>query len=267
MRKTLAILYLCVGLFLLPMSAAVNASTVVNIDAEITLVNYLKAAINQNVDELLTYVNDDRYYSDEFQKAEYTNFLETKKIIDYEITDVTKVSLTQVDFQTILTFENGGVEKVPFSLEFDKVWKVIIDTNSLDENYEVVKVGDNSSSSMNITSSEPLAKWDFWDRTSGYQFYSIATFGITGTSATLLLKQDGYNPRVNDSVKIDYAIVKKEWYGDDEWGSLSVDGTVSSLKSFYMSGDGTTKTGAQVRFTVWSKYLDTKIYGNGSVNQ
>ncbi|ACV63534.1 hypothetical protein Dtox_2758 [Desulfofarcimen acetoxidans DSM 771] len=152
MKRALSVLCL-LGLLLLSSCVTAFAGT----DAEDILTSYLNAIVNQNVEEILAFVIDERYSSDDcdFQKEEYTHFLKEKKLIDYKITNMSQESPTLINFEAILTYDNGSIEKVPFVLRYDKSWKVIINANSLEKNYEVIQEGiqepeANTSSSISV---------------------------------------------------------------------------------------------------------------------
>jgi hypothetical protein len=143
----------CLGLGLLfAMSTNIMANTAKNNEisseakdvtvAKDVLIRYLEAYSNQDVDDMLHYVIDKRYSpSDlELQKQEYAQFIQEQKLVAYKINNILKTAANQIQFETVLTYENGGVERVPIWLVFDKTWKLSID--ELDENYEVIKEAD-----------------------------------------------------------------------------------------------------------------------------
>ena len=72
MKKMLTVLCLCLGL-LFSLNATTFASTDTSMGAKDVLTKYLEAAINQDTDELVNYVIDKRYSSNDtdFQKKEY----------------------------------------------------------------------------------------------------------------------------------------------------------------------------------------------------
>ena len=107
-----------------------------------------------------------------------------------------------------------------------------------------------SSSSQAISPlATTLVSWDFSGRSGGAIFYSIGTFNIDGSTATLAnLTQTHDYVYSGCSVGITYAVVKKGIWGDSMWGQKKVSGEVTSPTNYSISGSGS-YTGAQIRFT------------------
>ncbi|AEG60268.1 hypothetical protein [Desulforamulus ruminis] len=269
MKKLLAVLCL-LGLLLLS-SVPAFAGTDTGKDAEGILTNYLNAIVNQNVDEILTLVIDERYSSDGSQKEEYTHFLEEKKLIDYKIKKMSQESPTQINFETILTFDNGSIERVPIVLKNDKSWKVFINEKSLEKNYEVIQEGNQKivTKPQEISpQATTLVSWSFTNRGGGAVFYSNNSFNISGSTATLAsVTQTHDYVNLGWPVGITYAIVKKGILGDSMWGQRYLSGSISNPVSVNVSGSGS-YTGAQVRFTTDIGNTSSMGYrGSGSLTQ
>ncbi|MGG3452316.1 hypothetical protein [Domibacillus aminovorans] len=113
-----------------------------------TLINYLQAVKEKNVEGVLDLVIDERYEDVELQKKEYSLLLNKEELIAYEIDPTsTTDSSGRHSFKTILTYADGTIEQVPVDLVLsDGEWKVHIDAHSLDDDYKVIKAGDTDGS-------------------------------------------------------------------------------------------------------------------------
>ncbi|MFP3918062.1 hypothetical protein U5N28_09650, partial [Lysinibacillus telephonicus] len=218
------------------------------------LINFLESMKNGDIDGVIKYVNDERFESTKRLKEEYKLLLFKDKLVEYEIIENKENNYFIVN----LSFENGGVSKVPFTINSDKV---NINSESLDtDDFEVIKEGED----LTIRPLHTLCDWHFSARNQGSTFYSDCEFNISGTSSLdVLLTQETSISGVTPGIV--YSVVKKHWYGDDVWGSRYVSGTKSSPYSTTITGKSDSFTGAQMRFETDTNSKGARYEGIGSV--
>ncbi len=196
----------------------------------LTLEKYLEAVKEENIDEVIKNVKDERYVNEEpnLQKNEYTYKINKQKLDTFKILDSEKVNDRNHLINTELSFDNGEIVQVPFTLlENDGVWKVYISDGSLQDKdaYKVIEEGEPI---ISIRPFEVGVTWSFSGRSSGSTFYSTNSFDIMGTAATLYGDQTHSYVNEGRPVQVTYQVVEKKWFGDDTvWGGTTITGSGS----------------------------------------
>lgn len=268
MKRLLISGALVIGLFSPFIDSSAHAAESVESNPTSTLTTYLQAIEEKNVDEMINFVQDDRYGEENLtlQKNEYTKKINRQSLTDYKIIDSQVIDENHQQINAELTFDNGEIVQVPFSLENNNdTWKVHISYDSLEEEdgYEVIKEGKQIPSSSTLATTK--VSWDFSGRAGGSTFYSTNSFNISGTSATISGTQTHGYVSNGWPVSITYQVVKKHWYGDTVWGGVTVNGSGSFSKS--ISGTGNMND-VNIKFKTAQGNTSSMAYkGNGKLTQ
>jgi hypothetical protein len=247
---------LALGLLLFAVPNVSNAQSFDDPSEVVT--KYLDAVKENNVDEAVKYVEDDRYVNLENQKQDYKILFSENKLINYEI-----ISDSTTLVNTKLTFANGGISEVPFVVSGDKV-KITLDSLE-NQNYQVVKEEVNPIKNVTpFANNHTYTSWNFSSRAEGSVFYGSSTFSFSGqSSVNMPLTQ--WLTGTSETPVITYAIVNKHWYGDDVWGNAQVSGTYKNWGEFKITGKSSSVSGAQMRFSTKSLTGRATYSGYGSI--
>ncbi|WP_260288497.1 hypothetical protein [Peribacillus aracenensis] len=266
MKRFFFSLALLIGI--LSLSTFSSASAYVESEPTSTLNKYLQAVKDKNIEEIINNVQDDRYEDDKnLQKDEYMNQLNEQKLTNYEIIDSKVIDENNQQLNAVLTFENGEIVEILFSLEKNGgTWKVHVSLDSLEEeedDFHIIQEGKEISTIS--PKAAALVSWSFSGRAGGSVFYSTDSFTIPGTTATLAGNQSHSYVSQGWPVSITYQVVKKHWYGDTVWGGITVKGSGSFSKKITGTGK---MTGAKIKFKTANGNTTSMGYkGSGTLNK
>ncbi|GKX68583.1 hypothetical protein [Inconstantimicrobium mannanitabidum] len=247
------ILILMLSIILIIPSQAYASTTIANSPGS-TIKSFLNAVKSQNIEQIISLEEDDRLDSSELADWHKKNFNNDREVLSsYSILRQEQLGKDQYKFITKLKMKDGSISQVPFNVKFsNNKWKVIVTANSLeDKDFTVMQkaIISKSSNTINSISSSKLTSWNFSNLNG--TMYSINTFDVNNSSSvvTLNLRQWAeYTPP--DTSNINYAVVIKHWYGDNEWGSINVIGNnPNSPRQVVIHGKSSSISGANLKFT------------------
>ncbi|MGE7875819.1 hypothetical protein [Peribacillus muralis] len=253
---------------ILSLSTFSTASAYVESEPTSILNKYLHAVIDKNIEGIINNVQDDRYDDDKnSQKNEYMNQLNEQNLTNYEIIDSKVIDENNQQLNAVLTFDNGEIVQILFSLEKnDGTWKVHVSLDSLEEeedDFHMIQEGKEISTISPRAAA--LLSWSFSGRAGGSVFYSTKSFNIPGTTATLAGNQSHGYVSNGWPVSITYQVVKKHWYGDTVWGGTTVKGSGSFSKKITGTGK---MSGVNIKFKTANGNTTSMGYkGSGTLNK
>ncbi|WP_088227947.1 hypothetical protein [Desulfosporosinus sp. FKB] len=262
---------------MLPVDALASNS---NQDANSVLSSFLLATQKNDINQMISLSNDSRVSSTSRVEF-YSQILEnqSEQLTSYKILTQEILSRTSRKYITELTFKNGDLSQVPFTVSnFNGQWKVIVTPGSLEDSKFKVLKGENMISgrddtnpttvttSQNLISPAALTSLCSWSFTGLYTtLYSTNSFNINSVYSQVLLQGHQYSTdRLSGYVpNIQYAVVQPNWYGDTVWGSTNYTG--SGYYSFLINGSSKTFSNAKLRFTRVGGGQYDKADGDGNV--
>lgn len=205
-----------------------------------TLDKYLSALQKQDINSAVALSIDKRCNGDADEEVSLKGILSdpNQQIKDYKILDT---ELQKDGYKILLanvTFNNNKVCQIPFKLEsISSSWQVIISSELVDSSlYKTIEEGKeiintektNKDSIVSPLLSPYLARW-YNLHLGGSQHndvYYTSTFDVTSTYVTLNLQQE--NVMYQQKAHVNYAIVTKGVFADQEWGSVSLNKNITS---------------------------------------
>ncbi|MCM3189479.1 DUF4878 domain-containing protein [Bacillus subtilis] len=270
MKKLFSSLIVLLVFSVVVTSATTSVSAVsANNTPESTLEEYLTSVKNENVDQMMDLVIDER----DISKEEYKDMLETEKLTDYEIIKAKQINENKHYYVVKASYNSGLVTEVP--LEVKKVnsdWKVNINDETLNsDDNKTLDQGDQEyynkiyslkQEKAKATPQDVLIWWNFDSRVGGKTFYSKRSFSVPNTKSLKLGIYTQLSTSPN-TTSITYAVVRKNALGDNVWGSRKVNGHIYGDKFYTVSGKSKTFKGAQLRFT---PHGSATYSGNGGLD-
>lgn len=274
MKKVRSLLFvLMIALLVLPSSVSAQGTVSPTSESYLALSRYLQYIQAGNLKQVLASVHDSRF-SPAHVSAEYHKLLNDNnmKLVSFEITDHLYTTTTEARYMTTLTFKNGSVQQVSFTLHLDDKWKVWITPESLEFNpvKELKPATMQFAASIDSISTNALTNflnWNFTERSEGYYFYSINSINFTKSSTEKVVLNfyqwvDNGNGGVPD---IEYSIIEQSWFGDNIWGTVTGTGTYNSkLKTLTMTGVDQDVSNGKLRFKIRVTGTESTYSGNGT---
>lgn len=222
MKKLLFLSILGLSILMASPFGSTLAAESENENAASVLNDYLQAVKNKNVEQMILVVQDDRYDKESLylQKQEYASSINEKDLVAFEVLDSQIINQNHHEYSLELSFKNGEIVQAPFVLKSkNDVWKVHISDDTLDDaDYQVINESAIVEPPFSMATTTRVS-WDFSARSGGSTFYSINSFNITGTRASITGSQSHAYP--GKPISVTYQVVKKGFFGDTLWGQVA----------------------------------------------
>ena len=266
----LTLLSLVLALTLLPSMASAETNAEPSSPKQ-TITSYLKAIKENNVEEIMSLVVDQRYSSQEEMQHSYENMLRYKRnqITKTKIEQELSASNGDVTYVVEMTANDGSVQSSPFTVKnVDGQWRIVVEAGKdmekdplyvlkkkATEKEDVkadVQLTPAPSNPNEVSIQAQLMSYNFSQRLEGTKFYSIQTFDFSQNQLMLNYRQwCDSNLGRQITTNITYAVVIEKWGGDTFWGQVQVvENNQSTANQVYISGSNNGLSGAKLRFII-----------------